>query len=231
MRYFFLLVSFGFGLWGSVTHAQQPVIIAELFTSQGCHSCPPADAYAGELAKRNGVLPLSLHVDYWDYLGWRDPFAQAAFTERQKDYARRHNARSVFTPQMIVAGQIASVGHDRAAVEAGIAEVGRAAVPLIIRAELDGAILNIRLEPQSPGLSGMIHVVHFAPLLTQDIPRGENKGRQISYTNVVREWRTIASWNGTPSSFSAPVTERDLATAVIVQQNATGPILAAVRLD
>src|SRR5277367_5521376 len=94
----------------------RPVVV-ELFTSQGCNSCPPADAYLGELAKRPDVLALSLHVDYWDYIGWRDPFAQHAFTLRQRDYSHALSERYVYTPQMVINGQLQGVGSQRGDIE------------------------------------------------------------------------------------------------------------------
>src|SRR3954454_10513973 len=85
-----------------VAHAEERPVVVELFTSQGCNSCPPADAYLGELAARSDVLALGLHVDYWDYIGWKDPFAQRAYTERQRHYSRALNQRFVYTPQMVI---------------------------------------------------------------------------------------------------------------------------------
>jgi hypothetical protein len=217
---------------GSQAVAQERVVLVELFTSQGCNSCPPADEYAAELAERENVLPLLLHVDYWDYLGWRDPFAQPAFTQRQKDYAYHHGARSVYTPQMIIGGVVSAVGHNRAEVEAAIARQQQVQSAVLIQARIDGNVLNVVLEPQRAGVAGTVHVVRYAPELTTSIARGENSGRTLTYTNVVTQWSTIAMWSGDSAELSMPMMgDAGHGTAVIVQDGAVGPVLAAVALD
>src|SRR5690606_9121092 len=114
-------------------------VVVELFTSQGCSSCPPADALLSELAAQPGVIALALHVDYWDYLGWKDSFASPAFSARQKAYAKSFGRRSIFTPQMVVQGRQALVGHDAPSVLSAIAEglTEQATVNLALRREGD----------------------------------------------------------------------------------------------
>src|SRR5690606_23996855 len=111
---------------GAAQAADRPVVV-ELFTSQGCSSCPPADRFLGELAARPGVIALGLHVDYWDYIGWKDPYARRAHTERQRDYSRTLNQRYVYTPQMVINGAFQAIGSDRAAVDGLIEEARRSA--------------------------------------------------------------------------------------------------------
>lgn len=203
--------------------------VVELFTSQGCSSCPPADALLAELAGRDDVLALSLHVDYWDYIGWKDPFAAAACTERQRDYARHFGLGYVYTPQMVVQGRHQMTGSDRAAV---LAAIGReAAMPRMTVAIEGGAAAAAAILPaRDGGESATVWAATFDYEHTTRVERGENKGRTLSYANVVRELRRIGAWNGEAVRVALPMT--DLATgsdavAVLVQADAGGAILGA----
>jgi hypothetical protein len=212
--------------------ADTRLVVVELFTSQGCSSCPPADAFLHELSQRDDVIPLALHVDYWDYIGWKDSFAQPAFTQRQKAYAKAAGRRSVYTPQMIVSGQDHVVGTHEEDANSLISR--HAAAPTGVRVALERAAdgqLVIRGEA-GQGVAGplVVHLVRYLPSQRVEITRGENAGRLMDYANVVTEWTTIGEWD-----MSAPLQIQARAdgsqpTVVILQRKGAGPILAAARL-
>ncbi len=219
------------GLPGAAAAQRTPVLV-ELFTSQGCSSCPPADAIFAELASQPGVIALSLHVDYWDYLGWKDSFGHAAFTERQQSYAKAARERSVYTPQMIVQGADRVVGADEAHVVALVAAHQGRPARVTMALESDGATLRVALEPLDPGGVGPVDVfvVRYSPEETVEIAEGENAGHTITYTNVVTEWRAVGRWDGqTPAVLSVPVPGSD-PVAVIAQAERFGPVLSAAML-
>ena len=219
--------------------ANQPVVastgskpvVVELFTSQGCSSCPPADAYLGELAGRKDVVALSFHVDYWDYIGWKDPFASAAGTERQRDYGRALGLRMVYTPQMVVDGRADAVGSDRGAVERLIAASNpRDRVDIGFSID-DMGRLFVEL-PDHP-LAGMatVWLAVFDKQHKTAVPRGENSGATLSDYNVVRELRRVGTWPGSavqlPVAMAPDASAKHDGCAIIVQLGETGPILAA----
>ena len=206
---------------------QQPVVV-ELFTSQGCNSCPPADAYLAELSTRADVLPLALHVDYWDRLGWADTFASHEFTERQYAYAHAFKNRSVWTPQFVVQGQHYSRGDFSNAIDKHIAGMRsvRPRIDLTLREQ--GGMLQIRARPLETGLpAATVVIVNFSPAEEVSIKRGENAGRTITYPNVVTSWRVVGRLKGGGEvTFDVP-NGPGLPVAVIVQEPGPGPILAA----
>lgn len=213
--------------------AQEPLTVVELFTSQGCSSCPPADRLLGELAQMKGVLPLSLHVDYWDYLGWRDPFASARTTERQRSYARRFGLSYVYTPQMVIDGHLQMAGTNRRGILNalnGVADRPRLDVSLR-RSGADTVAAHVGAGAvDSPA---DIFLVLFDHKHTTDVLRGENAGRTLSDVNVVRGFRRIGEWRGDAITLpvAVPPGEAGDACAVIVQMPGTGAILGAARLD
>jgi hypothetical protein len=215
----------------TASQAQENPVVVELFTSQGCSSCPPADAFFAELAERDGVIALALHVDYWDYLGWKDSFGSPQFSARQRAYAKAARSRSVFTPQMIVQGQDRWIGHDAERVLGSIAEHGQARSPVRLRVERETAALRIKLEPLDAAVGPSdVHVVRFIPSHDVSIDAGENAGRQFTYSNIVTDWETIGHWDGaTPIElvYDAPGPEP---LAVIVQRVRMGPVVTAARL-
>ncbi|GLQ07805.1 DUF1223 domain-containing protein [Sneathiella chinensis] len=209
--------------------------VLELYTSQGCSSCPPADALLGEVSSRPGILGLSFAVTYWDYIGWKDSFADPRNDQRQTAYRQRLNARYVYTPQMIIAGRDHFVGSDRAALENSLQTHAGHGKDMPLVWDMDSDRLHIRLPARD--ISAVIWMAELDNTGTVSIRRGENAGRTITYHNVVHDFRALRDWDGT-----AGTVEIDLATlrlkkrdgcAILIQKDGHGPILAAldIRLD
>ena len=214
--------------------ANTPVVI-ELFTSQGCSSCPPADKVLARFAGREDVIALSLPVDYWDYLGWKDTLALKGHTERQYAYAKSHGDSMVYTPQMVINGALALTGNNEADVGKAIAHV-QAKAPLTGEAslKLEDEKLLVRLDSVPEGQ----HTVWLVPLrasVNVEIGRGENAGRTITYVNVPLTWIRLGTVGEGAKSFSvdrASLADAD-GCAVLVQSRAkagTGPLVAAASL-
>ena len=210
--------------------AQQSPVVLELFTSQGCSSCPPADELLTELSRLDGVIALALHVDYWDYLGWKDSFADKAYTKRQKAYASAMRQRTLFTPQMIVQGEEMVIGRDEPTILDRIAAHRSRPAPLDLEVSRDGGALKVGLEPLVPGIGPAdIQIVEFDPANEVKIEAGENAGQSITYTNVVTNWQVVGRWDGvSDAEFTIAVGDGPL--AVIVQEAPLGPILSAAKL-
>lgn len=206
-------------------------IVIELYTSQGCSSCPPADALLEEMARNPQILALALHVDYWDYLGWHDSLASPAFTQRQKDYARAASERTIYTPQAIVNGVGRMVGSDaQALMSAVMDEMSRPAVAEVTLSRSGGGIV-IGATALGP-LGGPVDVllVRFLPQATVSILHGELAGRSLNYVNTVTSLIRLGSWSGeAPLSIKAEIGGDD-ATAVLLQGAGMGRIVAAARL-
>ncbi len=219
------------GLVPAVAVAQSSPVVVELFTSQGCSSCPPADDYMARLADRDDVIALALHVDYWDYLGWADSFGQPAFTLRQKNYARANGDRSIYTPQLIVDG-MERVQGVRPMLMADLVRAHRDR-PRNVRIGLDRTEghLTIRLSAEPPlDRAAVVQLVRYLPRAQVTIERGENAGRSVTYHNIVTLWDTLAQWDGQAAltlTTEAPGAEP---VVVIVQSDGHGPVLAAERL-
>ena len=212
----------------------RPLVVVELFTSQGCSSCPPADAMIMEMAARKDLLPLSLHVDYWDYLGWRDDLAQPQFTQRQKAYARMAEQRSIYTPQMIVQGLDHVIGAKAMKLMDAV-ETRRALLsdmPVSLSHEMTAAGVTVTAQATGPLPPKMrLQLVRYTPHVAVAIGRGENAGRTIDYANVVTSWTAVADWDGA-APLSVPMTlEGDDRAAVILQADGPGAIRAALRLN
>lgn len=212
--------------------ATQPVLV-ELFTSQGCSSCPPADELLGRLTARPDVIALTFNVDYWDYLGWKDSLAKPAYSERQRAYARTHQERTVYTPQMIVAGRDALVGSHEEAVEKAIAAQKPMPPHARVSLTIDGGAIRIVVSPTSPAAMPCdVVLAAYRSRVEQRIQRGENQGRSIVYHNAVRELTTLGEWSGADEkTFTAPLTPGADGYAVMLQAGDGGPILAAAKLD
>ncbi|MGY6633988.1 MAG: DUF1223 domain-containing protein [Alkalilacustris sp.] len=205
-------------------------VVVELFTSQGCVACPPADALMGRLAERPGVIALALHVDIWDYLGWADKFADPVFTERQKAYARAEGSRSIFTPQMVVGGVHRIVGTagmelaDRLSQEAALTP----RVKLDLRRS-DG-MLEITATADPPLANAVqVDVVRYTPSQEVHIHSGENAGRTATYRNIVTVWEQVTIWDGTEPLLLHVRVDGGEPAVVIVQETGPGAILAAAR--
>ncbi|MBN9888034.1 DUF1223 domain-containing protein [Salipiger abyssi] len=217
-------------LSGAAARAEDAPVVVELFTSQGCSSCPPADAVLAELGEHANVIPLALHVDYWDYIGWPDAFADPGFTKRQKGYARAAGRRSIYTPQMVIGGRYDVVGSRPMKVVDAINHA--AAKPALARLTLlrEGDTLEIRAEPLAALPVTMVHLVRYTPQTRVEILDGENAGRAVTYTHIAHGWQALGRWDGAePLELNVPV-EGDDPVVVMLQEEGYGPILAAARL-
>jgi hypothetical protein len=207
--------------------ADHPVVV-ELFQSQGCSSCPPANTNVNALSERPDVLALSFAVTYWDALGWKDTFAKAQFTSRQWEYAHALRHESVFTPQVVVNGRVDGVGTERSEIEALTHRADRgSAGPLV---SISSESVEIA-ESQAPPQAVDVWLVRYDPrTLEVPIRRGENAGKTLPHKNIVRELVRLGSWSGHAERFSLRKSaEPDLKTAILVQTIGAGPILAAAR--
>jgi hypothetical protein len=221
---FFMLSSLGLPVV-----AQSPVVV-ELFTSQGCPSCPPADKLLHELAQRDDVIPLALHVDYWDYIGWKDEFSHPDYAKRQRGYAVQAKRRSVYTPQMIVNGVTDIVGARRMELSKAIAH--HADLPSRVELSVNRSGSEILINAQPTNVDGplIVRMLRYTPQRSANITRGENAGHTMLYANVTENWTVLAEWDGTTALALTSVVEGDKPVVVLVQQDQHGPILAAVRL-
>jgi hypothetical protein len=231
MRHF-VSAACGLLLAASAAVQAEPVVVVELYTSQGCSSCPPADDFVAMLASNPQILPLALHVDYWDYIGWEDVFAQGKFTDRQKSYAHAIGSRTIYTPQLIIGGadRIEGFQPDETAERLRAHLAAGQAVRLTVTRE--GDRLVIRAEADPPLTEPVrVQLVRFKPEETVTIERGENAGKTITYTNIVTSWERLEDWSGRePLEVTAPFTG-DEPGAIIVQQEGPAAILAAARVD
>jgi hypothetical protein len=212
--------------------AEDRPVVVELFTSQGCSSCPPADAFMAELVQDPGVIALALHVDYWDYIGWADSFADPAFTERQKTYARVIGSRTIYTPQMVVGGLDRVEGNDPEAVWALIRAHQMVDRGVTITARREGDRLVIELVAVPPLTEGAeVVLVRYVPEEVVTIERGENAGHTVTYRNIVTDWQTVGAWPGTaPMTLEAALPGAGPAV-VMVQEPGPRAVLAAARVD
>ena len=211
--------------------AEDLPVVVELYTSQGCSSCPPADALLHELAGMKNVIPLALHVDYWDYIGWPDGFAKAAHTERQEAYARSIGERMIYTPQMIFNGTDRVIGGDTMAVMDQLQAHAGATTPVELHVSRDGDRVSIaaRSDVALPPMT--VQLVRYSPLETVSIESGENEGQTLDYTNIVTDWQVVGEWTGQEPlalDVDAPAGEP---LVVILQEHGPGRIRAARRLD
>jgi hypothetical protein len=187
-----------------------PRAVVELFTSQGCSSCPPADKIIGELAKDPSIIALSMPIDYWDYLGWKDTLADARFSARQKAYSKVRGDREVYTPQAVVNGSVHVIGSDRVGIESAIGTTAKAdgvmSVPVVM--SLFGKQLTVSVAASNKGpaaMHGEVWICSISKAVPISITRGENRGRELTYYNVVRNLVKLGDWNGSPRNFSVPL--------------------------
>ncbi|MCG6903849.1 MAG: DUF1223 domain-containing protein [Rhodobacter sp.] len=214
----------------SGAHAQANLVVVELYTSQGCSSCPPADALLNELAERDDVLPLALHVDYWDYIGWKDEFANPEHTRRQKAYAHAAGQRTIYTPQMIVGGLDHVVGYKPMHLAELIEDHGKRVSPVTVSLTRDGGGVRIHADPASGAGKMVVQLVRYMPNSTVAIERGENAGKTITYSNVVTGWKVLGGWDGSAALDMRAETPGDDPVVVVVQKVGHKAIMAAARL-
>lgn len=187
----------------------EPRAVIELFTSQGCSSCPAADKLLAELQADPSLIPLSLPIDYWDYLGWKDTLALPGHTKRQKAYSHMRGDRQIYTPQVVVNGVAQAIGSDLAGIESAVAQSHDNASPLSV--PLKVTVADQRVSVMLPAREraevggGEIWLCALSGSVSVGIARGENRGRTITYTNVVRRWIKLGSWNGKSENFTVPI--------------------------
>ncbi len=204
------------------------VVLIELFTSQGCSSCPPADANMAQYAARDDVLALSMHVDYWDYLGWRDTFAKPEHTKRQYAYRDLMGKRVIYTPQMIVHGMRDVPGYHTNLIDAAITEAGESTSDARIAMHQDGGMLRASIAAGGLKNPSTIWMVSFSREETVSIQRGENAGQDITYHNVVHKMMRLGPWQGEANrDIDIPQPAANEGVAIWVQDDLTGHIMAA----
>ena len=209
--------------------AADPVVV-ELFTSQGCSACPPADEMLGELADRDDVIALSLHVDYWDWIGWADTFADPAYVDRQRAYAAVAGSSVVYTPHFVVGGtdQVAGPSGMTLA-QLVMKHVGR--TDDVLRPG-SGDARTVIAGPTDA--AGVLILVTYRPTSSVHILRGENAGHDITYYNIVESWTVLQDWDGSETTMTVPDPVEGLAQAVLAQEvvdGKPGPIVGALRLE
>jgi hypothetical protein len=211
-------------------HAE-PRAVIELFTSQGCSSCPAADKLIGELASDPSILAMSLAVDIWDYLGWKDTLALAGHTKRQRAYAHARHDREVYTPQVVVNGTTHVLGSDKAAIDHAIARTRKTPGLLALPVSLTVANGEVVVTVASGGAeTGEVWLCPISTAVTVEIGRGENSGRTITYSNVVRQWIKVGDWTGRGETWHVPLAKMtagnvDRVAAVVQRGVAASPSL------
>jgi hypothetical protein len=227
LRSALLASSLSAGLVAVAGAATRPVVL-ELFTSQGCSSCPPAEVIVNELAQRPDVLPLSFHVDYWDDLGWRDRYSLASATQRQRAYARTLRRSSVYTPQAVIDGSHDIVASQKAAVMEAVSGPREGIATSVT---ISGGTLQIHVGAGSDAATADVLLVGYLREATTPIGRGENSGRTLKESNIVLWLHQLGRWNGKPREFEMSVSklpENVTDIAVLVQSAGQGAILGAV---
>ncbi len=216
-----------------------PRAVVELFTSQGCSSCPPADKLLGELAKDPSVIAMSMPIDYWDYLGWKDTLADARFSARQRAYSHMRGDREVYTPQAVINGSAHVVGSNRAGIEEAIETTQKAdgvmSVPVTMTKTGGQITVSVAASNKGPAaMHGEVWLCSISKAIPISIARGENRGRELTYYNVVRNLVKVGDWNGSPGSWTLPldsVEHEGVDAAVAYVQDGSrdkpGPMLGA----
>ena len=224
---------------GLASAGAQPTVVVELFTSQGCSSCPPADAYLGELAKRPDLLAVAFHVEYWNYIGWVDPFAKPWATRRQHDYMSTLHTRYIFTPEIVVNGASEGIGSERDAIEPLIHAASAVSAPhpdLTLLWREDGAlIVDVGAGQSPPDEPAVLWLLGYDGLHETKVLRGENEGRTLADHHAVRSFRKLGAWLGWSEELIVPADEAktlgDSGIAVLLQAAGSGPIITAAQID
>lgn len=186
----------------------EPRGVLELFTSQGCSSCPPADKLLGQLSADPSLVTISLPVDYWDNLGWKDTLGDPRNSARQRAYARSRGDRQVYTPQVVVNGAVHAIGSDKAEIDRALMQAGRGAagLPVPVNVSAAGSSLTIEIAGKDAG-PAEVWVYGIAKAVPVAVGRGENRGRTITYHNVARRWLKLGEWSGKPESWTMPLSQ------------------------
>lgn len=221
----------------SFSSGPRQVTLLELYTSQGCSSCPPAERWLNEYIDNKDLwtrtVPLAFHVDYWDYIGWKDLFARPSFTSRQRNYVRSLRSRYAYTPQMVISGQTHVVGSDRGKVEKQISRLQKsssAQPELSLRRDGDSLIVSVGAADTSEKYD-VTFVTFDKPHVTK-VNRGENRGQTLVNANVVRELAVIGKWSGKAANYSVSLAGKkgDGGCAIIIQKRGPGSVLIAASL-
>ena len=219
----------------SPSTAPEPVL-AELFTSQGCSSCPPADQIWAELQKRQDLVAISFNIDYWDYIGWKDTLAHRENTLRQQAYAKALGSRQVYTPQVIIDGTRDAVGNERKELFASLDSrvVQTRGKRLAVRLSQSGNVIQIEIGAGTAPQPATVWVAHTASVRRVTITNGENAGRTMVYSNVVRDLASAGTWNGRAVTLQVPLEPRDKGeatdgVAAWVQLGSHGQVLGAAQ--
>ena len=240
---FLLMLTASLGFGGAMARDKEQPAVIELFTSQGCSSCPSADTLISELIKdQPNLIALTLPIDYWDYIGWKDTLALPAFTARQKAYARLRGDHQIYTPQAVINGLSHVVGSDKDEIKTSARTAfgrdGALSVPLTAQPDEGGLAVELGAAPQGAARTGELWLFHIARERTVSIGRGENAGARVTYANVVRDMRKIGDWAGTPTRFTIARTDLQVpgsdSYVLILQAGSMekpGPILAASAED
>ena len=221
-------------LWSPGAMAAGSPSVIELFTSQGCSSCPPADEVLATLAKNPDLIAISLPVDYWDYLGWKDTFAKPAFTERQRAYSSARGDRQVYTPQAVINGREHANGASRSQIDRAIAATASGLnVPVGLTRKGDGVVVSVgAVAAASKGVIWLLPVIGQREVA---IGRGENARTKVVYTNIVREVAPLGDWSGSATNLAITSAQlKDAESVVVIVQSGTaarpGPILGAAQI-
>ena len=233
----FLSASLLAGAASSATVARDvdaPPVVVELFTSQGCSSCPPADSFLGELAQRPDVLALAFHVDYWNYIGWADPFASKLATQRQRDYSQRLALRYVYTPQMVINGMTEGVGAEPGTINPLIKAAASDGAPRAITAlsRASDGHLAVHIDAGTAPEPASVWLVGFDREHTTRVLHGENEGRTLKDYQIVRSFQEVGTWTGSALDLEVAgnAVAGDGSVAVLVQLRGTGRIIGAATL-
>jgi hypothetical protein len=215
-------------VWIADSQAQaEPRAVVELFTSQGCSSCPPADKLMGEYARDPSMIVMSLAVDYWDYLGWKDTLAASGHSNRQRAYAKVRGDRQIYTPQAVIDGAVHALGSDKAAIERAIRQAREQGAPLALPVKLertgDKITVAVAASKDEKG-QAEVWLCPITKLVPVTIAKGENSGQTVTYNNVVRRWIKLGDWSGKAETYNVPLSDFQNGTidaaAVLVQHGA-----------
>ncbi len=224
------------GSKSAMASTKAPTIV-ELFTSQGCAACPPADKLLAELTKNPDIFTLSLNVDYWDYLGWRDTLGSPEHTKRQRAYAANGGSRQIYTPQMVINGRFGVVGSRRDEVYKTIEKVSSPTprIPMTIAENEQDIVISVANRPDNLIKEATVWVMITSPKVLVPVQRGENRGKTITYHNVVRQMVPAGMWDGKALAVKLPKDglglqgERDC--VALLQQGTVGKVIGATRMS